>query len=77
LKHIENTTDGTLGVLYFGQRVVIQQLLNKMQLTADIKTNLRNIKWILSESIGTRVDIVLPVVCGDLSITLDERYYIV
>ena len=58
LKHIENTTDGTLGVLYFGQRVVIQQLLNKMQLTADIKTNLRNIKWILSESIGTRVGIL-------------------
>jgi hypothetical protein len=29
-----------------------------MQLTADIKTNLRNIKWILSESIGTRVGIL-------------------
>ncbi|CAG2184357.1 unnamed protein product [Mytilus edulis] len=55
LQHVENTTDDTLGVLYFGQRNVIQQLLSKMQLTANIKAKLKNIKWIMSESIGTRV----------------------
>ncbi|CAC5406459.1 GRM5 [Mytilus coruscus] len=58
LDHIENTTDETLGVLYFGQRNVIQQLLSKMQLTANIKAKLKNIKWIMSESIGTRVSVL-------------------
>lgn len=55
--HIENTTDNSLGVLYFGQRSVIQHFLSQMQLTSKLKTKLRNVKWIMSESVGTRATV--------------------
>lgn len=85
LSHIDNTSDGTLGVLYFGQRTVIQQLLNKLQLSSGLKQKLRNIKWIFSESVGTKTFVLsdaksvtneaLTVSIASIDLSYIEQYY--
>lgn len=57
LSHIDNTTDKSLGVVYFGQNDVIQRLLIKLNLASQVNGKLRKIKWIMSESVGKRVTV--------------------